>query len=227
VELSVPARAESGVEVQNVIGVWAGEDAALDAEAIVVAAYYDGLGRFPDGTLYPGANDNASGVAAMLEMVRTLKEQGFRPKRTIMFVAWIGGERHRMVDYPFYLKAHPYFADAYKIVAGLELEGVGAGTGSSAVIWNTTRERLTEVVQQAARRVRTPLTTREQGLHADRSLWPYASATVPSATISWSGSDDLAHTPQDTLAHLDPGKLGQVGRMVSLAVMVLANDPAY
>jgi Zn-dependent M28 family amino/carboxypeptidase len=39
---------------------------ALDSQVILISAYYDGLGTGPDGTLYPGANDNASGVAAML-----------------------------------------------------------------------------------------------------------------------------------------------------------------
>jgi hypothetical protein len=42
----------------------------LDSNVIIVSAYYDGLGMGPDGTLYPGANDNASSVAAMLEMAR-------------------------------------------------------------------------------------------------------------------------------------------------------------
>ena len=47
---------------------------ALDSQVILISAYYDGLGAGPDGTLYPAANDNASGVAAMLEMARVLKE---------------------------------------------------------------------------------------------------------------------------------------------------------
>lgn len=226
-ELTIPAEERRGVTVRNVIALWPGADVVLDAELIVIAAHYDGLGRLAEGTLYPGANDNASGVAAMLETIRTLKEQGFRPNRSILFVAWIGGERHRAVDYAYFLKAGFGFSEAYQIVAGLELEGVGAGTGSSAVIWHTTRERLTEVVRRAARQVHTPLSTREQGLHADSALWPSPSTNIPSATISWSGSDALAHTPQDTPDNLDPAKLGQAGRMVSLALMTLANDPAY
>jgi hypothetical protein len=226
-ELTVPAEERRGVSVRNVVALWPGADVILDAELIVIAANYDGLGRLPDGMLYPGANDNASGVATMLETIRTLKERGFRPNRSILFVAWIGGERHRAVDYAYFLKAGFGFSEAYRIVAGLELEGVGAGPGSSAVIWHTARERLTEVVQRAARQVHTPLSTREQGLHTDGNLWPSPSASIPSATISWSGSDALAHTPQDTPDNLDSRKVGQVGRMVSLALMALASDPAY
>jgi len=226
-ELQVPAERREGVSVRNVIGYWPGEDVALDSEAIIVSAYYDGLGSSPDGTLYPGANDNASGVAALLETLRTLKDQGFRPKRTILFVAWIGGERSRAVDYTYFMRAHPAFAEAYTVVAGLELEGVGSGSGSTAVLKRASRERLTRVVQQAARAVRCPLSTREPGLHDEQSPGSTVVRPVPSLTISWSGSDLLAHTVGDTAESIDPSKVGHVGRLVTLSLMVLSNDPAY
>jgi ABC-type dipeptide/oligopeptide/nickel transport system permease subunit len=226
-ELDVPFVQNDAAEVRNVIAYWPGEDVALDAEVIIVTAYYDGLGRGPDGALYPGANDNASGIASMLETIRTLKQQGFRPKRTLLFAAWIGGERQRPVDYARYVRAHPHFADAYTVVAGLALEGVGAGTGSSAVLQHATSERLTEYLQRAARQVRTPLSTNALGLHADAQLYPAPSADVASTTISWAGADELAHAAMDTPEAIDRDKLGQVGRMVSLAVMLLASDPAY
>jgi len=225
-EIALPAR-QARVQARNVIGIWPGEDVVMDGEAIVVAGYYDGLGVSPDGTLYPGANDNASGIATMLETIRTLKDQGFRPKRTMIFVAWEGGERRRVVDYERFLRAHLGFAEAYEIVAGLELEGVGAGTGTSALVWHTTRARLAEVLQKAARKVGTPLSMRGQGLHPDADTWPLPSLDVPSATISWLGSQDVAHLPSDRADNVAPDKLAQVGRMVSLALMVLANDPAY
>ncbi len=64
-------------KMYNVIGYIPGSDAqgGLDANVIMVGAYYDGVGTGPDGTLYPGANDNASGVAAMLEMARRTQKQ--------------------------------------------------------------------------------------------------------------------------------------------------------
>jgi hypothetical protein len=48
--------------------------------------------------------------------------------------------------------------------------------------------RLAEVVQRAARRVGTPLSTRGKGLHAN-ARWSAPSATIPSLTLSWQGSD--------------------------------------
>jgi Zn-dependent M28 family amino/carboxypeptidase len=69
------------------LGVWG---RALSEQVIIVSAYHDGLGDQPDGILYPGANDNASGVARMLEMPRQLMASPYEPKKTVMFVAWAG-----------------------------------------------------------------------------------------------------------------------------------------
>ena len=226
-ELSLPAENRKAITVRHVMGIWPGEDVVMDNDLIIVSAYYDGLGRLPDGTLYPGANDNASGVASMLEMIRLLKEHDFKPKRTIMFVAWVGGERHQVVDYGRFMKARSGYEVGYRIIAGLEMEGVGAGSGDSAAAWHSSRERLTEVLQKSARKVGTKLDTIAAGLHADPALWPEPSKEFPSAVISWAGADDLAHLPSDSIEAIDPDKLEQVGRMTSLAVMYLASDPSY
>jgi hypothetical protein len=63
-------------------------------ESIVIGAHYDHLGVV-DNEIYYGADDNASGTAALLELVRAFSnayEQGFRPKRNIIFVAFSAEE---------------------------------------------------------------------------------------------------------------------------------------
>ncbi len=87
------------------IAYWPGQDVNLDAEMVVVAAYYDGFGSPARRDALSRGNDNASGVATMLELARALQASGFVPRRTILFVAWSGGERHESVDFPFFLKA--------------------------------------------------------------------------------------------------------------------------
>jgi peptide/nickel transport system permease protein/oligopeptide transport system permease protein len=226
-ELSLASDLPQGVPSRHVIAIWPGEDVVYGREVVIVSAYYDGLGRSPDGTLYPGANDNASGVATMLEIARTLKEQHYKPKRTILFVAWCGGERHRAVNYSTFMDVRPGYREFWEIVATLEIDGVGAGSGRSVAVERSSRQRLTAVVQEAARRVRTPVTTREAGLHANAELWPRSAQSIPGATLSWAGSDSAAHSPDDTAENVDPQKMAAAGRMASLAVMVLAADPAY
>ena len=64
-----------------------GSDPALRDEWIIVSAHFDHLG-VRDGVLFPGADDNASGVAMMLEVARSFVAVAEQPKRSVMFVGF-------------------------------------------------------------------------------------------------------------------------------------------
>ncbi|HQT94486.1 MAG: hypothetical protein B7Z68_05815 [Acidobacteria bacterium 21-70-11] len=82
---------ERAVASRNVIGVLAGADPTLRDEAVVIGAHMDHLGKVR-GTIYPGADDNASGVAALLEIAKAFAAAPERPKRTLVFAFWTGEE---------------------------------------------------------------------------------------------------------------------------------------
>jgi hypothetical protein len=86
-------------EVKNVVGVLEGEG-PLANETIVIGAHYDHLGFGGAGSLAPwttdihnGADDNASGTAALLEIANRLASSGKKPQRRIVFIAFTGEER--------------------------------------------------------------------------------------------------------------------------------------
>jgi len=83
--------APDGTAAANVVGYLPGSDPALAAEVIVVGAHHDYLGVSAGGKIYNGANDNASGVIALLAEARALAAT--RPARTIAFVTF-GYEEH-------------------------------------------------------------------------------------------------------------------------------------
>lgn len=91
--------APPSVEGRNVVGLLPGADPRLAGEAIVVGAHYDHLGHGDEGgaldgpRLHPGADDNASGIAALLAAAATLAGGGARPRRSILFVAFTGEEK--------------------------------------------------------------------------------------------------------------------------------------
>jgi hypothetical protein len=94
----------------NVVGILEGTDPKLKTEAIVIGAHYDHLGRGGEGSLAPkegevhhGADDNASGVAGMLELARLFST--FRPRRTIIFIAF-SGEEEGLLGSNYYVN-HP------------------------------------------------------------------------------------------------------------------------
>jgi aminopeptidase YwaD len=83
----------------NVAGILEGSDPVLKNEVVVIGAHYDHLGRGGEGSLatregdiHHGADDNASGVAGVLELARIFSREGMRPKRTLVFVAFSGEE---------------------------------------------------------------------------------------------------------------------------------------
>ena len=83
----------------NIVGILNGSDPVLKKETIVIGAHYDHLGRGGQGSLAPrsgevhhGADDNASGVAGVLELARLFTAQRPKPRRTIVFIAFSGEE---------------------------------------------------------------------------------------------------------------------------------------
>lgn len=86
-------------------------------EIVVMGAHYDHLGVDPllDGDkIYNGADDNASGVSAVLQIARAFLESGVKPERTIIFALWDGeekgllGSEHFVLTYPDISKIKGY-----------------------------------------------------------------------------------------------------------------------
>jgi Zn-dependent M28 family amino/carboxypeptidase len=87
------------VPARNIIGMLEGSEPTLKNEYIIIGAHYDHLGRGGAGSLAPregeihhGADDNASGVAGVLELARVLAAQNPKPRRSIVFIAFSGEE---------------------------------------------------------------------------------------------------------------------------------------
>jgi len=199
----------------------------MSNQVIIVSAYYDGLGMGLDGTLYPGANDNASGVATMLEIARVLKEAPYPPKRTVLFVAWPDGERYEGLSVSNVMNGKAYFR-SLTAEAVIELSGVGAGTGEAIALGQGSSYRLVQLFQKAADRVGASTTTRGRGPHYGIPTdLGYGGRSALTAYVSWDGSDRTAHTVEDTFEGIDPQKLEQVGQTTLLALTVLNREVEY
>ncbi len=213
----------------NVIGVIPGQGhfVGMEDQIIMVSAYYDGLGTDPAGTLYPGANDNASGVAMMLELARLLKQSDYQPDKTVLFVAWAGGERQEGLSTANILNARAG-ASELTVETVMELYGVGDGTGKAISIGSDSSYRMVQLFQQAAGRYRVPTTTRGRGPHYGLPTKPILGGRdAMTLALSWDGSDDMAHTPKDNASLMDPNKLRSIGRPAYLTLLVLCRETEY
>ena len=112
----------SNVESQNVAGILRGADPKLRDEYVVLSAHLDhlGIGGAINGdSLYNGAMDNASGVAALLEVAASLRESATKPARSILFVAVTAEEKGLLGS--SYFAARPTVPQA-NIVANLNTD---------------------------------------------------------------------------------------------------------
>lgn len=133
----------------NVIGVIEGRDKSLRNEAIVIGAHYDHLGRGGEGSLAPnskeihnGADDNASGTAALLELAsRFRKEKNNR--RTMIFIAF-GGEEEGLLGSKAYVNNPVFPIDQTVAMFNMDMVGrlnkrkLTVGGIGSAELWNDT-----------------------------------------------------------------------------------------
>lgn len=118
---------QNGVKGINVLGMI--EGTALKDEVIVLMAHYDYVGQSADGIIYPGAEDNASGVAALLEIAKTfqkVKKRGIEPVRTILF-AFFDGNKSDLSGANYYIN-HPLFTPDKTVVA-INVDMIGRADG--------------------------------------------------------------------------------------------------
>jgi len=87
--------------VPNVVGIIEGMDPELKNEVIVYSAHFDHLGIRDDGGIYNGADDNASGTAALVELAEAFKAEQNKLKRSVM-ILWVSGEEIGLYGSKFY-----------------------------------------------------------------------------------------------------------------------------
>jgi len=151
-----------GLSTRNVLGILPGSDPELKNEIVMLSAHMDHLGTRPKNAvtgdeIFNGADDDASGITAVLELARALA-QGPRPKRTVIFALW-GSEEEGGKGAEYFL-AHPTFPLDH-LTANLEFEMIGRSDPKVAAhtLWLTGFDRSTlgpELAKHGARLVADP-----------------------------------------------------------------------
>ena len=106
---------------QNVLGYLEGKN---KEEVIVLGAHYDHVGK-NDSTYFPGADDNASGVAVLLGIARAFaqaQKEGFTPEKSILFACW-GAEEAGILGSQQYIMKSPYQPENTKMYINFDMVG--------------------------------------------------------------------------------------------------------
>jgi hypothetical protein len=216
VRLSVVLQPIETVTVSNVLGLLPGTDPVLRNKVVIVGGHYDHVGRDPNGTLFPGANDNASGTAVTLAIAKLFTSLAIRPRASILFVGW-GAEEAGLVGSEHYVQ-HPVFA-LEDTLASLVLDVVGRGEGLQLVA-SGNPTLLLEEIRASAEALGLPVHVQNGGGGSDHG--PFLDAHVPAVLFIWEGSVQTIHRPDDTIERIDRAKLRTTGMIAALTALQLA-----
>lgn len=200
----------------NVIGVLPGANPAFTGQAIVVSAHYDHLG--PD---HPGADDNASGVAVLIELARALASQP-APPRTIVFAAFSAEEAGLIGSRWF--AAHPAPVPLAGIRANLNLDTVGRlGSGPVRIIATGTASEWPHVFRGVGFTTGIAIQNIEgAGQSSDQQA--FIERGIPGVQLFAGASLDY-HKPTDTPDKIDAAGMVKVATVAKEAIEYLAARP--
>ena len=207
----------------NVIGVLPGTDPALADEALVLGAHYDHLG-VTGGTVFPGADDNASGTAVVVGLARAFAAAGPR-ERTLVFTLF-AGEEIGLVGSSHYVREPTI--PLGRTVAMLNFDMVGRLRDGTLTISGVESGRgLRDAMREATSAAGLSVSLRDSPYGpSDHS--PFYGAGAPVLFFHTGGHPDY-HRPGDTADKIDAAGMARVATLGARLVERLAagSRPAY
>ncbi|MGY6742436.1 MAG: M20/M25/M40 family metallo-hydrolase [Cecembia sp.] len=210
---------------KNVVGLIPGTDPKLKEEYIVIGAHFDHLGynMAADGTktIFPGADDNASGVAGILEMARLILNSEVKPKRSLVFIAF-DAEESGLIGAEYFVNADkPFPNESIKAMFSLDMIGM-LSTVNTLLLkgWDTladAEELLALSQMQASIAVKTGFDIER---HTD--TWPFGAKGIPAIHVH-TGLKSPYHKPGDKADLLDYEGMAKITRFLAGLTLEMAN----
>ncbi|MDR3639524.1 MAG: M20/M25/M40 family metallo-hydrolase [Isosphaeraceae bacterium] len=213
----IPAREPGKVQGRNVGAMVPGASPTLKDEWVIVSAHYDHLG-VRRGTLYPGADDNASGVAMMLEVARCLADGTEKPQRSVMFLGF-DLEEVGLFGSRYFVEHSPVPLDHVALFITADMIGRSLGGVCDRYVFVMGSEHVPAVrpwIEEAASRhprLKAGLLGSDLLLLNRSDYGPFRARKVPYLFFS-TGENPCYHTPQDVPETIDYPKLESISRVI-------------
>ena len=226
------AGAAGRASAPNVVALLRGSDPELADEYIVFSAHMDhvGVGR-PDETgdsIYNGADDDASGTAALIEVAEAFTNLLQRPRRSLLFLA-VSGEEKGLLGSRWF-SDHPT-VPLENMVANINVDMIGRNAPDTIVVIGQEYSSLGPTVHAVAD------ARAELGLEVALDPWPeerfffrsdhfnFARKEIP-ALFFFAGVHEDYHEPSDEVHLIDGDKAARVARLIFYTAHELADTPA-
>jgi hypothetical protein len=202
-------------QARNVLGLLPGADPSQRDDIVIVGAHYDHAGVDPDGTIYNGANDNASGVAVMLEIARLWQAQGYRPVHSVLFAAW-DAEEQGLLGSKHYVSAPVYPLDQTRAYLNLDM----AGVGEQVFIYGADNAMADQLLTSAEVLGITPQV--ESQYLADDLPFHEAGIATGCCIFDPNSPDSYLHRPEDDPQIIQPSSLRTMGILAAHALFSMS-----
>lgn len=216
-EIEVNAQYHPAALTTNIIGIYPGTDKNMAEEFIVVGAQLDGVGMQGTTCLFPGADDNAASVAAMIEVARMLSESEDQPSRSVLFVCFSSGEQQHLGSRIFVSN----FTPLKGIEAYVDVNSIGMGDSIRVLgnkrfpdLWNVARKVDTLYGTNA-------MVTSEKTMPKGEAL-AFEHVGIPSINFTHLNGGRHVRVPSDIVENIDRNYLVKATQLLFETVLDLS-----
>ena len=224
---------QTGTEIRdmsanNVVGVLPGSDPALQSETVIVGAHYDHVGYMKQHApgaryIFNGADDNASGTCALLEVAAALGGLPSSPRRTVLCIAF-SGEEKGLFGSEYYAR-HPLFP-LKSTVAMLNMDMVGMnGEDSLFLVGSEASPDIALIAREEDARVGFVLVDQKLTMGGSDHM-SFMKRNIPDLFFH-SGLESVYHTVNDRPELINTRKVARTASLVFLTAYHIASDSVH
>ncbi len=204
----------------NVIGFIEGSDARLKKECIVVGAHLDHCGTHM-GLTFPGANDNASGSAVVMEIAKAISQSKKTPKRSVVFVLF-GGEEMGLIGSKHFVNHLPKQISSVKAMINFDMVGTGDGAWCGYSEEPDWVKSALDNANSVLNVVKGSRPIKKIGVRSSDFASFYKKG-IPFLTFASNGPHLFYHQTGDTIYRINPDILADIARLGLLCALYIAN----
>jgi len=227
-----------GAGMRNILALLPGRDPTLARECVIVGAHFDHVGYGnarnsfgPFGQVHNGADDNASGVAGLIEIMAALNRLPERPRRSILVAFW-DGEEKGLLGSRHFVRSRPAALAGREPVFCLNLDMIGRLRDRRVLVYGARTSPGLRSLLVAANNAPGAAGLElafDWDILEDSDHYSFISARVPTVMLH-TGLHDQYHRPSDTIATLNWEGIPQLSRFTLALALAMADTdgkPAF